>query len=395
MLLVEDMPADDRIRRGNVIFKTRVRDVEDTIAQLVHDEDQVIAAAAIQLVEQRQMWTLTDDLEHALAHRDPRDWYVFEAASWALAAKRMPPERRRALWLEPLPAVELASRLRKVPLFAFTSVDEFFRIALLGRQVRYDPGRVLQEASRSVDAIQFLLDGRVAAARPGGEAKEMSAPDVVGFEGVIEGSPAQKTVKALETTICLSLTTEEFLSLLSENVEIAQGIFRLMIDRHGRGWQTVVHGDLPPSLQATIAAGPLQPVDTVLLLQTNPLLARANATQLIGMAGIARPVALTPGADPLAGGEPSMLVVLSGAVRIDREAGEPETAGPGDIIGIYETLGGVSLHVRSEVVTAGQGLRLMRSEVLDLLADDIGLLRGIFSGLLRGAESAGVATPKA
>ena len=103
MVMVEDMPADERVRRGNAIFKTRARDVEDTVAQLVHDDDQVIAAAAIQLVEQRQMWTLSDDLEHALAHRDPHDWYVFEAASWALAAKRMPAERRRSLWLEPLP----------------------------------------------------------------------------------------------------------------------------------------------------------------------------------------------------------------------------------------------------------------------------------------------------
>ena len=126
MVMVEDMPADERVRRGNAIFKTRARDVEDTVAQLVHDDDQVIAAAAIQLVEQRQMWTLSDDLEHALAHRDPHDWYVFEAASWALAAKRMPAERRRSLWLEPLPAVELASRLRSVPLFAFASVDELF-----------------------------------------------------------------------------------------------------------------------------------------------------------------------------------------------------------------------------------------------------------------------------
>jgi hypothetical protein len=112
MLLIEEMPADERIRKGNVIFKTRVRDVEDTVAQLVHDDDQVIAAAAIQLVEKREMWTLADDVEHALSHRDPHDWYVFEAASWALAARRISPERRRTLWLEPLPAVELADRLR-------------------------------------------------------------------------------------------------------------------------------------------------------------------------------------------------------------------------------------------------------------------------------------------
>ena len=30
MLLVEEMPADERIRKGNVLFKTRGRDVEDT-----------------------------------------------------------------------------------------------------------------------------------------------------------------------------------------------------------------------------------------------------------------------------------------------------------------------------------------------------------------------------
>jgi ATP/ADP translocase/CRP-like cAMP-binding protein/HEAT repeat protein len=387
MMLVEEMPADERVRRGNVIFKTRVRDVEDTVAQLVHDDDQMIAASAILLVEKRQMWTLADDLEHALAHRDPRDWYVFEAASWALAAQRMPSERRRALWLEPLPAVELASRIRTIPLFAFVSVDELFRIARLGRQVRHEPGRTLFEAGRAVDSIEFLLDGRVNATRPGGVVKELAAPTVVGFEAVMEGSPAEKTITATETTIALSLTTEEFLTLLSENVEIAQGIFRLMLDRRGgAGRHAVMHGNMPASLKRKLEQGQYQAVDTVLLLQSSPLLERATAAQLVGLAGIARPVTLTPGSDPLAGPEASMLVVLSGAVRIERDGSAPETAAGGDVVGIYEALAGVASAVRAEVTSPGQGLRFLRSDILDVLADDIGLLRGIFSGLLRVPE---------
>jgi ATP/ADP translocase/HEAT repeat protein len=383
MILVEDMPTDERIRRGNVLFKTRVRDVEDTVAQLVHDEDQVIAAAAILLVEQRQMWTLADDLEHALAQRDPRDWYVFEAASWALAARRMPAERRRALWLEPLPAVELADRLRTVPLFAFSSVDELFRVAMLGRQVRHEPGRVLYEAGKHVDSIQFVLDGRLSGTRPDGDTKEVVAPGVVGFESVIEGSPAQKTMKAAEMTTALALTSEEFLSLLSENVEIAQGIFRLLVERReGIGWRTVLHGTIPQSLQAKLDEGVLQPLDTMLLLQSSPLLNRATAAQLVGLSGLARPVALTPGTNPLAGPDASMLVVLGGSIRVERDGAPAETAGPGDLLGIYETLGGVSFNVKAEVVAAGHGLRFMRPDVLDVLADDIGLLRGIFSALL-------------
>ncbi len=388
MLLVEEMPAEERIRKGNVIFKTRGRDVDDTVAQLVHDDDQVVAAAAIHLVEQREMWALADDLEHALAHRDPRDWYVFEAASWALAARRISPERRRAMWLEPLPAVELADRLRRIQLFDFASIDELFRIAGLGRQVRHEPGRVLYEAGRPADSLQFLLDGRVTVEHEGGPVEELAAPTVLGFEAVLEGSPMPATIRAVDTAISLSLTTEEFLSLLSENVEIAQGIFRLLIDRRGTpGWHTVMHGRLGRALERRAEEG-LQPVDRVLLLQSSPLLSRATAVQLLGLASIARAVGLKAGTDPLAGAEPSILVVLSGSVRVTREGMAADTADTGDAIGIYETLGGMPFPVRAEVIAEGQALRFLRSDLFDLLADHIDLLQGIFSGLLRAPEPA-------
>ena len=385
MLLVEEMPADERIRKGNVIFKTRGRDVEDTVAQLIHDDDQAIAAAAIQLVEKREMWSLADDLEHALAHRDPRDWYVFEAASWALAARRLSPERRRALWLEPLPAVELADRLRHIQLFDFASVDELYRIAGLGRQVRHEPGRVLYEAGRPAETLQFLLDGRVTVQTEGGQIREVDAPEVLGFEAVLEGSPMDATIRAVDTAISLSLTTEEFLSLLSENVEIAQGIFRLLLERRGApGWHTVLKGRMPRTIERRldVDAG-LQAVDRVLLLQSSPLLSRATANQLLRLAAIGRPVTLKTGADPLTGAEPAILLMLSGGVRVERNGTPAVTADQGDAIGVYETLGGVPAPVRAEVTQEGQALRFIRSDLFDLLADNIDLLQGIFSGLLR------------
>ena len=113
--VLDDVPLEEKVRRGNVLLKSRVRDVEDSLAQLVHDPDQIIAATAIHFVESRAAWTLAGDLEYALEHRDVKDWYVFEAASWALAAQRMAADERRSRWMEPLPAVELADRLRRMP----------------------------------------------------------------------------------------------------------------------------------------------------------------------------------------------------------------------------------------------------------------------------------------
>src|SRR5690349_17979327 len=163
MPVLEDLPIDEKVRRGNVLQKTRPRDVEETLLQLINDDDQVVAAAAIDVARQEKVWALADDIEHVLAHRDPRDWYVFEAASWALAEKRMPAERRRELWHEPLPAAELASRLRELPLFASVSVDELFRIASASRQVRHDAGTVLLQEGAVPGTTHFLLDGHVVA----------------------------------------------------------------------------------------------------------------------------------------------------------------------------------------------------------------------------------------
>jgi ATP/ADP translocase/CRP-like cAMP-binding protein/HEAT repeat protein len=386
MLLIEDMPIEERIRKGNVLYKTRVRDVEDTVVQLVHDEDQVIAAAAIHFVEEQQMWKLADDLEHVLEHRDVHDWYVFEAASWALAAQRMPAERRRALWLEPLPAVELAERLRHIKLFDFASVVELFRIAGLGRQVRYEAGRVLYERGEAPGALQFLLDGRLTATSGNGVTQALEPPCPLAFDEVLEGGVMPVTIRAAETSICLSLTTEEFLSLLSENVEIAQGIFRLLIEtRDLHEWRTVIHGKLSPELERKVGSDGLQPIDRVLLLQASPMLSRATAPELLGLAAIARNAPLRRGTDPLGGGsEPSLLVVLSGAVAVDRDDGVSDVAESGDAIGIYETLGGAPISAKAQVTEEGSALRWHRSDLFDLLADHVELLQAIYSGLLRG-----------
>ncbi len=382
MLLVEDMPEEERIRKGNVTYRTRLRDVEDTVAQLLHDEDQSIASAAVLLVEERGLWSLADDLEHVLAHRDVRDQDVFEAASWALAANRVQAEKRKQLWQEPLPAVELADRLRRVPLFDFTHVDELFRLARLGRQVRYEKGRALYERGEVVNSIQFLLEGRVTTT--GGH--DIEAPAAIGFEQLLEGAPMPATITAADRAITLTLSADEFLALLSENVELAEGIFRMLIEsRSLTTGKTLMHGTLPPEVKD---AANLRTVDNLLLLQSSPLLAHATAAQLWRLSAIAHERTIAENAEALAkGGEAAILVVLSGALRVE-EKDQQGTATAGDLIGIYETLAGTQLDAAVTAIKETRVLRIERAALFELLADHTDLLQGLFSILLRSAGKA-------
>ena len=84
--LVDEVPLEEKVRKGNVLIKTRVRDVEEALTRLIYDDDEVVAATAIDMVREQKMWSLADDLEQVLAFRDAKDFAVFEAASYALAA---------------------------------------------------------------------------------------------------------------------------------------------------------------------------------------------------------------------------------------------------------------------------------------------------------------------
>ena len=132
MPVLEDAPIEEKVRKANVMLRTRPRNEEETLLQLINDDDPVVASLAIDHARAHGVWALEQDIEHVLAHRDPRDWFVFEAASWALAERRMPTERVRQLWLEPLPAAIIAERLGRLPIFASVPVDELFRLAGAG-----------------------------------------------------------------------------------------------------------------------------------------------------------------------------------------------------------------------------------------------------------------------
>jgi len=380
MVLVEEMPLEERIRKGNAIFGTRVRDVEDTLAQLMHDADESIAASAILLIEANRVWSLAGDLEYVLAHRDVRDFHVFEASSWALAASRMPADRRRDLWQEALPAVELADRLRRMPLFAFTSVDELFRLSRVGRQARHEPGHVLYERGAAPATLQFLIDGTVTADGAKGP-QEMTAPAALAFQEVLEGSAMTATVSAAGRVTTLSMSPDEFLTVLSENVALAQGLFRQIIEARGLiAGHPVVRGQ---HLELGLRSGSeWRAVDRLLVLQSSPLFSHATAAQLWSLSQIARPLTLATGATPVSGDTPAMLLVLSGAVRVEHSAGVV-TAAAGDVVGVHETLAGTRLEATVTVAEPATLLKLDRSELFELLADHTGLLQGLFSKLVR------------
>ena len=347
--ILEDSPMDEKARLAKATMRSPWRDLEGALAQLVRDEDQVVAAAAVHFVAQREQ--LSD-------------------------------KRSRDGWVDPLTAVELADRIRKIPLFDFVSVDELFRIAASGRQVRHEPDRELYHEGLRPDDVQFLLEGWVEVSGRDGASYQIEAPAALAFEEILQGSPLGVTIVAVDGAVCLALGRGEFLTMLSDNIALAKGLFRMLLDTpNARQWRTLY---VPP--QGALAAPrtvPLQPLDKVLLLRQNPLLARATVNQLLDLAGITREVPLGAGTVLFTpSDEPVLYYIVDGEVRLDADGRDSIVGGAGSTIGVAETLAGVPVGRRATVTRAGKALCLDHEDLFEVLADHIDLLQSFFSGLL-------------
>jgi AAA family ATP:ADP antiporter len=382
--VLEDMPRDERVRRGNVLIKSRPRDVEETLLQLINDDDPVLAAAAIDVVREQKLWNLADDVEHVLAHRDVHDWYVFEAASWALAERRMPAERRRELWLEPLPAAELAGRLRRLPLFASVSVDELFRIASASRQVRHESGSVLVQEGSIPSTIHILLDGKVTTAGRDRAPSTVAAPAPLGFVEAMAGLPMPETIRTTGSAVTLALTVDELRTLLADNTDLVNGLFATLAAL-GEGGDLPIHPTNATRELEQLSRGGLAPIDRVFALQYVPLFGRVTAEEMTHLAAVAMPVEMKEGAVLFAESAPAAIwLTMSGEVVLESSTGEaPVVARGGDIMGSINTMAGKSLGRSAKVVRSGIVLRIGHEEMFEVLGERPDLLRQMFAGMFK------------
>ena len=389
MPVIEEAPLEEKVRKANLALRTRPRDEEETLLQLINDDDAVVSALAIDTVRQRQVWALEADIEHVLAHRDPRDWHVFEIASWALAERRMPTERVRQLWLEPLPAAIIADRLRRLPMFASVGVDELFRMAGVGRQVRQEAGQVLCQEGAIPEGVKVLLDGRAIAKAGDGAPRPVEAPALLGFEEALAGRPCPDLVRATEVAVGLFIKDDDFRTLLADNTDLVEGLFRTLVDRWPDPSRLVMREACADGIPAPGAAG-LSAVDRVLVLHRLPVFSRISAEEILHLGAIARDTALEAGrtvageADP-----PAITILLSGDLSLEPaepSKGDAISASSGDVIGLYETLAGVPLGRRQRVARGGWALRIEREDLFDLLGQRPALLQQLFAALFRNHQ---------
>ena len=374
--LIDESPPEAKVDHANHVLGTRPRNLEDTLAQLIHDDNAVVAASAVHYVAGREplLPQLIDDIEWVSRHRAATHSRVSTAADWVLSARD--PERAGAA-RDGLPVVALADRLGRIPIFEFVSVDELFRVIESGQEVRYAAGQAVG-VEGATEAVELLIDGSVRQAVAPERHQDLPAPGVLGLEEVLQGIPTLHPPLANESCVCFRIRAEDFMAMVADDVRLAQGLFRLLLGADGRTNGGPVH--LPA---VTPPASDLQTFDKAMLVRQHPLLSRAAVGDLLALVGAARELSLWEGETLFRDDDAaSLCLVLDGIVQLEADGDGPLVVGPGGMMLVAETLAGALAGCRGTVVRACRVLRAERDDVFNVLSERTTLLQDLFSGII-------------
>ena len=359
----------------------------DCLRRLIRDPDPVLSAAAIHFVWETRQQQYQKDLEMLRTTRDDGDSCLYEEASWVLRAFRLSEDHLSELLVDPLPAVEIAARLGTLPLFASVSADELIRVACAGRHVRHRRDTIMYQDGTTPEAVQFLMQGRVVRRGSSGIEQSVDAPAPLSFQEVLEDRPMSATLCAATTCLCLSFTLAELQVLMAESRGLVEGLLRMLCVNNPKeisdpvvrraGVQSSVNG-----------IANIDPITKATLLETLPVFSQVSRQEMLALTGIASEANAVAGAQIFTEKDPPALhLLISGSVSLESTEDESAvSAGPGDAVGLYQTMAGIPLVLRGRCLEDTRFLRVDREDLLDLLMQRPDLQRQLLGSLFRGSQ---------
>ena len=127
-----------------------------------------------------------------------------------------------------LTAIEKVIFLKSVDILEHATVEELGGVAAVTKEVHFQPGETIYRAGEPVDAIYFLLRGRVAIERDGQKMREVGEKQALGTVAALDRNPAIHTVKAVDPVHALKLNAQDFDDILSVDFELVRAVFRTL-----------------------------------------------------------------------------------------------------------------------------------------------------------------------
>ena len=121
--------------------------------------------------------------------------------------------------------------LARVPIFAHCAADEIAAIASVAQESRFAPGQLVVTQGTPGQAFYLVLSGRVEILRDNVSLGSFGPGDFFGEMSLLDQAPRSATIRAMEETVCLMLSSWDFKAVLERHPSIAIKLLEVLSRR--------------------------------------------------------------------------------------------------------------------------------------------------------------------
>jgi CRP-like cAMP-binding protein len=121
--------------------------------------------------------------------------------------------------------------LSRVPIFAKCTAEEVSAIAGVAQESFFQPGQIIVTQGTPGQAFYMIISGRVEILRDGNSLGAFGVGDFFGEMSLLDSAPRSATIRALEDTSCLMLSSWDFKALLEQHPSIAIKLLEVLSRR--------------------------------------------------------------------------------------------------------------------------------------------------------------------
>lgn len=121
--------------------------------------------------------------------------------------------------------------LARVPIFGNCTPEEIRAITAVAQESEFQPGQIIVTQGTPGQAFYLILSGRVEILRDGTSLGAFSPGDFFGEMSLLDQAPRSATIRAIEPTTCLMLSSWDFKALLEKYPSIAVKLLEVLSRR--------------------------------------------------------------------------------------------------------------------------------------------------------------------
>lgn len=121
--------------------------------------------------------------------------------------------------------------LGRVPIFANCTPEEIGAVSAVAQESGFQTGQIIVTQGTPGQAFYLILSGRVEIVRDGQSLGAFGPGDFFGEMSLLDHAPRSATIKALEPTVCLMLSSWDFKALLEKHPSIAVKLLEILSRR--------------------------------------------------------------------------------------------------------------------------------------------------------------------